>query len=71
MAEPALRPDRAARPLRRRELRKAAQALPQLSRGLGVPKRKAGAGAVSPVHAVRRGYGRGGYVTGRRRRSWP
>ena len=46
-------------------LRKTAQALSQLPRRLGVPQRKAGTGAVPPVHAVRRRYG------GRRRASPP
>ena len=36
---------------------KSAEALSQLSRGLCVPQREAGAGAVPPVHAVRRRYG--------------
>ena len=67
MAVAALRPDRAARPLRRRELRQAAEALPQLSRRLGVPQREAGAGPLPPVHAVRRRYGR----RGERRRATP
>ena len=66
MAVAALRPDRAARPLCRRELRPAAEALSLLSRGLGVPQREAGAGALPPVHAVRRRHGRLGV---RRRRT--
>ncbi len=67
MAVAALRPDRAARPLCRRELRKAAKALSQLSRRLGVPQREAGPGPVPPVHAVRRRHGR----RGARRRPTP
>ena len=65
MAVAALRPDRAARPLRRRELRAAAEALSQLPRRLGVPQREAGPGPLPPVHAVRRRHGR------RRRRPPP
>ena len=58
MAVAALRPDRAARPLRRREFRAAAQALSQLSLRLGVPQREAGPRPLPPVHAVRRRHGR-------------
>ena len=47
-----------ARPLCRREFREAAEALPQLSIRLGVPQREAGAGSLSPVHAVRCRHGR-------------
>src|SRR5207253_1540090 len=54
VVELALRFDGAARALRGGEFRCAAQALSQLSRGLRVPQREAGAGAPSPVHAVRR-----------------
>ncbi len=61
VAVAALRPDRAARPLCRGELRPAAEALPQLSRRLGVPQREAGAGPLPPVHAVRRRHGRRGH----------
>ncbi len=64
MAVAALRPDGAARALRRREFRCAAEAVPQLSRGLGVSQREAGAGALSPIHAVRRRYGRRGLRRG-------
>ena len=60
VAVAALRPHRAARPLCRRELRPPAQALSLLSRRLGVPQRKAGAGPLPPVHAVRRRHGRRG-----------
>ena len=67
MALAALRPHRAARALFRRKLREAAEALSQLSRRLGVPQRKAGAGTVSPVHAVRRRHGRFGLARGGRR----
>ena len=49
-----------------RELRPAAEALPQLSRRLGVPQREAGAGPLPPVHAVRRRHGRRGERRGRR-----
>ena len=44
---------------------RAAEALSQLPRRLGVPQREAGAGTVPPVHAVRRRYG--GRVERRRR----
>ena len=67
VAVAALRPDRAAGPLRRRELRAAAQALPQLSLGLGVPQREARPGPLPPVHAVRRRHGRHAGRRGRRR----
>ena len=67
VAVAALRPDRAARPLRRRELRAAAEALSQLPRRLGVPQREAGPRPLPPVHAVRRRHGRR-RVAGRRRR---
>ena len=50
-----------------RELRPAAETLPQLSRGLGVPQREAGPGPLSPVHAVRRRHGRRGERRRRRR----
>ena len=66
MAVAALRPDRAARPLCRRELRPAAEALSQLSRRLGVPQREAGPGPLPPVHAVRRRHGRLGERRGGR-----
>ena len=58
MAVAALRPDRAAGPLRRRELR----ALPKPYRSyrcrLGVPQREARPRPLPPVHAVRRRHGR-------------
>ena len=57
VAVAALRPDRAARPLRGRELRRPAEALSQLSRRLGVPQREARTGPLPPVHAVRRRHG--------------
>ena len=57
VAVAALRPDRAARPLRRREFRRAAEALSQLSLRLGVPQREARPGPLPPVHAVRRRHG--------------
>ena len=58
MAVAALRPDRADRALCRGEFRAPAEAVPVVPVGLGVPQREAGAGAVSPVHAVRRRYDR-------------
>ncbi len=45
----------------------AAEALSQLSRGLGVSQREAGPGPLPPVHAVRRRHG-GQRLDGRRRR---
>src|SRR5262249_60420623 len=53
-----LRPDRAARPLRRRELSEPAETLPPLSGRTGVAERKVGAWAFPPVHPVRRGHRR-------------
>ncbi len=64
MALAALRPDRAARALCRRELRPAAETLSLLSRGLGVPQREAGSRALPPVHAIRRRHGRLGVAGG-------
>ena len=67
LAVPPLRPDRAARPLRRRELRAAAEALPQLPLGLGFPEREARPRPLPPVHAVRRRHGRRRLARRRRR----
>jgi hypothetical protein len=50
--------DGAARPLRGGELSGSAQAPPLVSFRVGVPQRKAGSRALSPVHAVRRRHGR-------------
>ena len=58
MAVAALRSDRAARALCRGKFRPAAETLSLLPRGLRVPQREAGAGALPPVHAIRRRYGR-------------
>ena len=69
VAVAALRPDRAARPLRGRELRRPAEALSQLPRRLGVPQREAGTGPLPPVHAVRRRHGRARPPSPRMRRS--
>ena len=60
MALAALRSDRAARPLRRRKLRRAAQTLPPLSSRPSLPQRKARPRPLSRVHAVRRRHGRHG-----------
>ena len=67
MAVAALRPDRAARPLRGGEFRDAAQALSQLPVGLRVPQREARPRPLPPVHAVRRRH-RGLGLARRRRR---
>ena len=68
MAVAALRPDRAARPLRRREFPEPAQALPPLSGRAGVAEREAGPRPLPPVHPVRRRHGRR-FVRRRRRRA--
>ncbi len=67
VAELALRSDRAARALRRREFPEHRAAVSQLSVRLGVPQREAGPRPLPPVHAVRRRHGGLG-VHGRRRR---